>query len=70
MTKKKKKKEEVVTLADLPLLKRKYKDALYKGDSVFMMKLKTTGTEAKFLVAYAKYAIEYLEMIKKNSKKK
>ena len=66
----KKKKDEVVTLADLPLLKRKYKEALYKGDSVFTMKLSSTGNEAKFLVAYAKYAIEYLDHVRKQSKKK
>lgn len=47
-----------ISRADLPEFKKMYDQAVKDGKEVFMFK----GSEV--LVSYAKYAIEYLEMLK------
>ena len=50
--------ESVITLKDLPSLKKSYDLAVKKSQSQFIFQ------KAVILTAYAKYLIEYLESLK------
>lgn len=61
--------ETIVQLDDLPKLKITYELAVRKGRKEFSMPL-VCGAEGKFLTAYAKYLIEYLESVSASQRRK
>lgn len=61
--------EATVHLDDLPKLRNTYEIAVRRGEEEFTMPL-VCGAEGRFLTAYAKYVIEYLESVSASQRRK